>query len=226
MLKLENVKKSFVEPGGGRLPILDVPRFEVAAGEQIVLVGRSGSGKTTLLHLISGISKPDEGSIRIDGVEITRLPEAGRDRFRADKIGYVFQTFNLLPGFNALENVLLGMTFATGKVHPERAKHLLERVGLGHRLHHKPTQMSVGEQQRVAVARALANKPKLLLADEPTANIDTRHQKQVVDLIRETCHEENVSLVLVTHTPQVAEQFDRVDDLENINRLALAATSN
>ena len=226
MLKLENVKKSFVEPGGGRLPILDVPRFEVAAGEQIVLVGRSGSGKTTLLHLISGISKPDEGSIRIDGVEITRLPEAGRDRFRADKIGYVFQTFNLLPGFNALENVLLGMTFATGKVHPERAKHLLERVGLGHRLHHKPTQMSVGEQQRVAVARALANKPKLLLADEPTANIDTRHQKQVVDLIRETCHEENVALVLVTHTPQVAEQFDRVDDLENINRLALVATSN
>src|SRR5215475_7738630 len=93
MLKLENVKKSFVEPGGGRLPILDVPRFEVAAGEQIVLIGRSGSGKTTLLHLISGISKPDEGSIRIDGVEITRLPEAGRDRFRADKIGYVFQTF-------------------------------------------------------------------------------------------------------------------------------------
>ncbi|HEY2760726.1 MAG TPA: ABC transporter ATP-binding protein [Pirellulales bacterium] len=225
MLKLESVKKSFVEPGGGRLPILDVPRFEVAAGEQIVLVGRSGSGKTTLLHLIAGIAKPDEGSIRIDGVDITRLPEAGRDRFRADKIGYVFQTFNLLPGFNALENVLLGMTFATGKVHPERAKHLLERVGLGHRLHHKPTQMSVGEQQRVAVARALANKPKLLLADEPTANIDTRHQKQVVDLIRETCHEENVALVLVTHTPQVAEQFDRVDDLENINRLALVATS-
>jgi ABC-type lipoprotein export system ATPase subunit len=217
MLSLENVKKSFVEPGGGRLPILDVRRFQLVTGEQMVLIGRSGSGKTTLLHLIAGISRPDEGSIRIDGRDITKLAEAGRDRFRADKIGYVFQTFNLLPGFSALENVLLGMTFGTGRVKPDRAKHLLERVGLSHRLHHKPSQLSVGEQQRVAVARALANKPKLLLADEPTANIDTRHQQQVIDLIRETCREENVALVLVTHTSEVAKQFDRVDNLENIN---------
>ncbi|HTQ40523.1 MAG TPA: ABC transporter ATP-binding protein [Pirellulales bacterium] len=219
MLTLENVKKSFMEPGGGRLPILNVQQFHVAAGEQIVLVGRSGSGKTTLLHMIAGISRPDEGKIRIDGVDIARLPEAGRDRFRADKIGYVFQTFNLLPGFTALENVLLGMSFATGRAKPERARHLLDRVGLSKRLHHKPAQLSVGEQQRVAVARALANKPKLLLADEPTANIDTRHQQQVVDLIRDTCREENVTLVLVTHTPQVAEQFQRVENLEEINRL-------
>jgi putative ABC transport system ATP-binding protein len=185
----------------------------------MVLIGRSGSGKTTLLHLIAGISRPDEGVIRIDGVDIARLPEAGRDRFRADKIGYVFQTFNLLPGFTALENVLLGMSFATGRAKPERAKHLLDRVGLAHRLHHKPAQLSVGEQQRVAVARALGNKPKLLLADEPTANIDTRHQQQVVDLIRDTCREENVALVLVTHTPQVAEQFQRVENLEQVNQL-------
>ncbi|HZZ30210.1 MAG TPA: ABC transporter ATP-binding protein [Pirellulales bacterium] len=219
MLTLENVKKSFFEPGGGRLPILNVRHFHVAAGEQMVLIGRSGSGKTTLLHLIAGISRPDEGVIRIDGVDIARLPEAGRDRFRADKIGYVFQTFNLLPGFTALENVLLGMSFATGRAKPERAKHLLDRVGLAHRLHHKPAQLSVGEQQRVAVARALGNKPKLLLADEPTANIDTRHQQQVVDLIRDTCREENVALVLVTHTPQVAEQFQRVENLEQVNQL-------
>ena len=217
MLSLENVKKSFVEPGGGRLPILDVRRFVVAAGEQMVLIGRSGSGKTTLLHLIAGISRPDEGTIHIDGINIVRLPEAACDRFRADKLGYVFQTFNLLPGFTALENVLLGMSFATGRAKPERARQLLERVGLGHRLQHKPAQLSVGEQQRVAVARALANKPKLLLADEPTANIDTRHQQQVVDLIRETCREENVALVLVTHTSEVAKQFDRVENLENIN---------
>jgi ABC-type lipoprotein export system ATPase subunit len=219
MLALENVKKSFVEPGGGRLPILNVPRFQVAGGEQMVLIGRSGSGKTTLLHLIAGISRPDEGTIRIDGIDISRLPEAGRDRFRADKIGYVFQTFNLLPGFTALENVLLGMSFGSGRVHVDRARHLLDRVGLGHRLNHKPAQLSVGEQQRTAVARALANEPKLLLADEPTANIDTRHQQQVVDLIRETCREENVALVLVTHTPQVAEQFTRVENLEEINRV-------
>ena len=146
-----------------------------------------------------------------------RLSEAGCDRFRADKLGYVFQTFNLLPGFTALENVLLGMSFATGRPKPERARYLLDRVGLTHRLHHKPAQLSVGEQQRVAVARALGNKPKLLLADEPTANIDTRHQQQVVDLIREICREENVSLVLVTHTSEVASQFDRVENLENIN---------
>jgi len=223
MLTLENVKKSFFEPGGGRLPILDLRRFEVAVGEQMVLIGRSGSGKTTLLHLIAGIIRPDQGTIRIDGINIAGLPEAGRDRFRADKLGYVFQTFNLLPAFSALENVLLGMSFATGRPKPDRARHLLERVGLGKRLHHKPTQLSVGEQQRVAVARALANKPKLLLADEPTANIDTRHQQQVVDLIRDTCREENVALVLVTHTPEVAKQFERVENLENINQLTTAA---
>jgi ABC-type lipoprotein export system ATPase subunit len=219
MLALDRVKKSFIEPGGGRLPIVDIERFQVAAGEQMVLIGRSGSGKTTLLHMIAGISRPDEGSIRIDGTDITRLPEAGRDRFRADKIGYVFQTFNLLPAFSALENVLLGMSFASGKVHPDRARHLLDRVGLGKRLSHKPAQLSVGEQQRVAVARALANQPKLLLADEPTANIDTRHQQQVIDLVRGTCREENVSLVLVTHTPEVAQQFERVENLEHLNRL-------
>ena len=217
MLILENVKKSFVEPGGGVLPILDVPQFRVEADEQIVLIGRSGSGKTTLLHLIAGISRPDAGTIRTDGVNIVQLPEAGRDRFRADKIGYVFQTFNLLPGFTALENVLLGMSFATGRAKPARARQLLERVGLGKRLRHKPAQLSVGEQQRVAVARALANQPKLLLADEPTANIDTQHQQQVIDLIRETCREEHVALVLVTHTPEVAKQFDRVENLESIN---------
>ena len=122
MLSLENVKKSFVEPGGGRLPILDVRRFDVAAGEQIVLIGRSGSGKTTLLHIIAGISRPDEGTIHIDGINIVRLPEAACDRFRADKLGYVFQTFNLLPGFTAFENVLLGMSFATGST-PIRSEH-------------------------------------------------------------------------------------------------------
>lgn len=225
MLSLENVKKSFAEPGGGRLPILDVPSFSVAAGEQMVLVGRSGSGKTTLLHLIAGIARPDSGAIRVDGHDITRLHEAGRDRFRADKIGYVFQTFNLLQGFTALENVLLGMTFASGRARPERAKQLLDRVGLGHRLHHRPAQLSIGEQQRVAVARSLANKPKLLLADEPTANVDTRHQQQVVDLLRLTCSEENVAMVLVTHTPEVAEQFDRVENLEQINRVAGGAVA-
>ncbi len=217
ILSLRDVRKSFVEPGGNRLPILNIASFDVAAGEQMVLIGRSGSGKTTLLHVIAGISRPDSGVVQIDGTDIVALPEANRDRFRAAKLGYVFQTFNLLPGFSALENVLLGMTF--GGKHPDRrrAEELLQRVGLAHRLHHRPTMLSVGEQQRVAVARALANRPKLVLADEPTANVDAGHQQQIVDLIRQTCREENVALVLVTHTPEVAQQFQRVENLEHFN---------
>jgi putative ABC transport system ATP-binding protein len=222
MLLLKDVKKSFLEPDGGRLPILDIPEFRVAEGEQMVVVGRSGCGKTTLLHVISGISKPDSGLVQVDGLDITRLPEAGRDRFRARKIGFVFQTFNLLSGFSALENVLLGMTFVGERRDPGRARMLLERVGLGHRLAHKPAMLSVGEQQRVAVARALANRPKLLLADEPTANVDARHQQQIIDQIREACREDNVALVLVTHAPQVAEQFERVEQLEQINQAVAA----
>ena len=218
MLAIRDLRKSFIEPDGGRLPILDVREFAVDAGEQVVLMGRSGSGKTTLLHAIAGISRPDSGSVKIDGVEITALPEAGRDRFRADKIGYVFQTFNLLAGFSALENVLLGMSFASGRADEARARHLLERVGLAQRMTHKPAMLSVGEQQRVAVARALGNQPKLLLADEPTANVDAGHQQQIVDLVRSTCREEKVALLLVTHTPEVAGQFERVVQLQDINK--------
>ena len=218
MLLLQNVRKSFREPDGTVLPILHVPEFRVAAGEQMVLVGKSGSGKTTLLHIIAGISRPDTGKVEVDGRDIAQMPESIRDRYRAEKIGYVFQTFNLLAGFSALENVLLGMSFGSGKADPVRAEKLLDRVGLRHRLTHKPGMLSVGEQQRVAVARALANRPRLLLADEPTANVDSGHQQQIIDLIRETCREEKVALVLVTHTPDVAEQFDRVDHLEQFNQ--------
>jgi ABC-type lipoprotein export system ATPase subunit len=219
MLTLENVKKSYVEANGHLLPILDIPKYHVSTGEQVVLVGRSGCGKTTLLHVVAGISRLDTGLISIDGVNMSSFGEAMRDRIRADKIGYVFQTFNLLGGFTALENVLLGMTFARGRRNVQRAKSLLDRVGLSHRLQHKPAMLSVGEQQRVAVARALANKPKLLLADEPTANVDPANQQNIVDLIRETCREEKISLLMVTHSSDVSGQFDRVDRLEEINLL-------
>jgi ABC-type lipoprotein export system ATPase subunit len=225
MLELRNVKKSYAEPDGGTLPILDIPRFTVANGEHMVLVGRSGCGKTTLLHTIAGITRADGGEILIDGIDITKLSEAGVDKVRAAKIGYVFQTFNLLPGFTALENVLLGMTFARGRKDTGRAWHLLERVGLAHRATHKPAALSVGEQQRVAVARALANRPSLLLADEPTANIDPRNQQKIVDLIRETSREEGVSLIMVTHSLEVAGQFERVDRLEEINAAVAEAVS-
>ena len=220
MLELNNVTKSYVEANGHTLPILNVPRFSVPQCEQMVLWGRSGSGKTTLLHVIAGITAADSGSITIDGVDIASLSEAGRDRFRAAKMGYVFQTFNLLPAFTALENVLLGMTFARGRRDRNRAQQLLDRVGLSERITHKPGAMSVGEQQRVAVARALANRPRLLLADEPTANVDPSNQQNVVDLIRETCREEKIALILVTHASEVADQFERVVRLEDINQAA------
>jgi putative ABC transport system ATP-binding protein len=223
MLLLKDVHKTFRQPDGTPLVILDIKEFHVDAGQQVVLMGRSGCGKTTLLHVIAGISRPDAGVVRIDGCDITRLSEAGRDRFRADKIGYVFQTFNLLPGFSALENVLLGMSFAGARPDAPRARRLLERVGLAHRLSHRPAMLSVGEQQRVAVARALANRPKLLLADEPTANVDSAHQQQIIDLVRQTCREEEVALLLVTHTPEVAEQFSRVDRLEDFNQAVAVA---
>ena len=222
MLHVEKVRKSYREPSGEELRILDIPEFRLAAGEQVVLRGRSGCGKTTLLNSIAGLTTVDAGAIRIRDVDITRLPEAGRDRFRARHIGYVFQTFNLLAAFTALENVMLGMTFTGQRRDAKRAAELLEKVGLAHRLHHKPQALSVGEQQRVAVARALANKPLLLLADEPTANIDPAHQQQVIDLLREACRSENVAMLLVTHASEVSEQFERVEYLEQINRVAAA----
>ncbi|MEO0530385.1 MAG: ABC transporter ATP-binding protein [Planctomycetota bacterium] len=219
MLLLEGVRKSYEQPGAPRLPILDVPRLTVDAGEQLVIRGHSGCGKTTLLNSIAGLTTVDAGSITIKGVDLTKLPEAARDRFRARHLGYVFQTFNLLAGFTAMENVLLGMTFTGQKPDIDRARSLLDRVGLGHRGHHKPSAMSVGEQQRTAVARALANRPVLLLADEPTANVDPGHQQQIIDLLREVCRDESVAMLLVTHSDEVAGQFDRVEQLEEVNQV-------
>ncbi|MEZ6096590.1 MAG: ABC transporter ATP-binding protein [Pirellulaceae bacterium] len=217
MLQIEKLKKSFQQPDGGQVPILDVENFRIDSGEQVVLIGPSGCGKTTLLHIIAGIVRTDSGSVKLDGVEITKFSEAARDRIRAHKLGYVFQTFNLLPAFTALENVMLGMTFASGKHSVSRAKELLASVGLSHRLGNRPNTMSVGEQQRVAVARAMANQPKLLLADEPTANVDPGNQQQIVDLIRERCRDEGIAMLMVTHSMDVAKQFDRVERLEEIN---------
>ncbi|MDR0703605.1 MAG: ABC transporter ATP-binding protein [Planctomycetaceae bacterium] len=221
MLEIKNLKKSYLLPDGEELPILEIPKWSVEAGEQVVVVGASGCGKTTLLHIIAGILRPSSGHVLIDGWDTPILTEAERDQFRARRIGYVFQTFNLLQGFTALENVMIGMTFAGTRSDRHRAKDLLEKVGLGHRLHHQPAQLSVGEQQRVSVARALANKPKLVLADEPTANVDVGNQQQVIDMLRNTCEEEQVALILVTHAPEVANQFKRVDKLAEINLVVL-----
>jgi ABC-type lipoprotein export system ATPase subunit len=218
ILKITDLIKTFSQPGGGPLTVLDIPSLEVAVGEQVALSGQSGGGKTTLLHLIAGLLVPDSGSIRIDKTEITRLSEQGRDRFRAGAIGYVFQTFNLLPAFSALENVKLGMTFGVGHRDAGRAMDLLERVGLADRAHYRPSQLSVGQQQRVAIARSLAGSPRLLLADEPTANVDPVSAESVLNLIRTTCREEQVALLMVTHDMDIASQFDRVEELDHLNR--------
>lgn len=219
MLQIQNLTKTFTQPGGNEpLTILDIPEFAMAAGEQVALIGQSGGGKTTLLHLIAGLLLPTSGTIRIDNIETTKLSEQGRDRFRASKIGYVFQTFNLLPAFTAIENVRLGMTFGHGRIDAHRANELLDRVGLTDRAHYRPGQLSVGQQQRVAIARALAGKPRVLLADEPTANVDPASAESVLELIRNTCKDEDIALVLVTHSMDVANKFDRVVQLESINR--------
>ncbi len=216
-LWIKDLKKSY-----GTTHVLDVPSFTLERGGQVALSGSSGSGKTTLLNVIAGIGAAGSGSVLIDGSDILRLDEAGRDRFRARYIGYIFQTFNLLQGFTALENVVLGMTFAgTTKDAPKgRAAALLDRVGLAHRRGHLPRELSVGEQQRVAVARALANRPALVLADEPTANLDARTGRGVVELIREACAEEGSALLLVTHDPDVMVRFEDVRELASLNRAA------
>jgi ABC-type lipoprotein export system ATPase subunit len=222
VIELEQVRKSFATPGGGRTDVLDVPGFRLAAGEHCALEGKSGSGKSTLLNVIAGILRPDSGRVVIAGIDITRLDEARRDRLRADALGLVFQQFNLLPGFTALENVLVAMSFGSGRADRGRATELLAAVGLADRLHHRPAQLSTGQQQRVAVARALANRPRAVLADEPTASVDAAHQQQVIDLLRDTCTAQNVALLVVTHAPEVARQFPRRLRLEEFNRAAQA----
>ena len=226
-LTLNKLIKRYVAPDGSAVPVIDIPHFELAEGEQVALVGTSGSGKTTLLHLIAGILTPDSGQIifgsQADGqVDITVLREAQRDVFRGTYIGYVFQTHHLLPGFTAMENVLLGMSF-TGREHdPAWAKKLLTDVGLADRLNYRPARLSVGQQQRVAVARAMANRPRVVLADEPTGALDNKNAQQVLNLIRNLCEEVSASLLLVSHDMEIARQLTRMVNLSDLNRASTA----
>ena len=223
MLSISDLRKSFVTPEGLAALIVDVPAFSLTAGEQAALRGESGSGKTTFLHLIAGILAADSGRVEVDGVNMTAFGEAGRDRLRAEKIGYIFQTFNQLQGYTVLENVVLGMSFGPNGVDRAHAKELLERVGLGHRLDHFPRQLSTGQQQRVAVARALANRPRLVLADEPTGNLDRKHAREALALIREVCREAGATLLLVSHDEEVLAQFAGARDFAAINRPPVSA---
>ncbi len=219
-VQLIQLKKQYVAPDGSVVPVIDIERFELADAEQMALVGTSGSGKTTLLHLIAGILTPDSGQILFGSTDVAKLSEADRDVFRGRNVGYIFQTHHLLPGFTALENVLLGMTFGGGKHDPDWAKKLLNEVGLSERLHYKPNKLSVGQQQRVAIARALANRPKLVLADEPTGSLDAANAQQALDLIRKLCTKVGAALLLVSHDPHITQQMGRSVVLSELNRAA------
>lgn len=217
LLEIRDLIKSYRTPDGEVQTVLDVPAFALEEKEHVALRGTSGTGKTTLLNCIAGILSPDSGHIELAGRDMAVLGESARDRHRADNIGYIFQTFNLLQGYTCLENVLLGMSFGPGKDRA-RARELLTRVGLEDRLNYRPSQLSVGQQQRVAVARALANQPQLVLADEPTGNLDPRNGREALKLIREICGETDAALLLVSHDQEVLNQFDECRDLAEINQ--------
>jgi putative ABC transport system ATP-binding protein len=207
MIELRGVSKT-VPSGTGLLTILHPLDLIVPARQVVAITGPSGSGKSTLLGLIAGLDSPSTGRIAIDGVDITALDEDGLARLRGRRIGFVFQFFHLLPSLTALENVLVPMEIAGVKDARGRAAALLAEVGLSERGHHYPSQLSGGEQQRVAIARALANDPPLLLADEPTGNLDSTTGRQVIDLLLEVNRLRGTTLVLVTHDPELAAVAD------------------
>jgi|SRR6056297_970340 len=208
MIKAENLQKR-VPMAGSELEILKGITLEIKSGESVAIVGASGSGKSTLLGLLAGLDEASGGYVEIDDVNITALDEDGRAAFRARHVGFVFQSFQLLPALTALENVMLPLELNRHGKARDLAEQFLERVGLVERLQHYPRQMSGGEQQRVAIARAFATRPAILFADEPTGNLDTRTGAQVVDLLFELNRQEGTTLILVTHDQALAERCQR-----------------
>jgi putative ABC transport system ATP-binding protein len=207
MIELRDVSKT-VQSGNYPLTILHPLNLIVPAGQCLAIIGPSGSGKSTLLGLIAGLDAPTSGSVFIDGVDITRLDEDSLARLRGEKVGFVFQFFHLVPSLTALENILVPMEIAGRRDARLRAQGLLDEVGLHDRGHHYPSQLSGGEQQRVAIARALANDPPLILADEPTGNLDSTNGRLILDLLLQVRKARHATLVLVTHDPSVAAIAD------------------
>ena len=207
MIALKDVSKT-VQSGSAPLIILHPLTLEVPDGQCLAIVGPSGSGKSTLLGLIAGLDAPTSGEIRIDGIDITTLDEDALARLRGEKIGFVFQFFHLVPSLTALENIQVPMEIAGRSDAAARAQALLDEVGLHDRGHHYPSQLSGGEQQRVAIARALANNPPLVLADEPTGNLDSSNGRHILDLLLQVRRTRRVTLVIVTHDASVAAVAD------------------
>ena len=208
MIELKNVSK-IVRSGVEDLTILDNVSMTIPDGEFVAITGASGSGKSTLLGLIAGLDAPSSGEIFIDGDEVTKMSEDKLADLRSGKIGFVFQSFHLIPSLTAFENVLIPMEIIGMKEAKSRAGQLLEEVDLTNRGHHYPTELSGGEQQRIAIARAFANNPKILLADEPTGNLDSKNGQHIFDLMTELHRQNNVTLVLVTHDQALADKAQR-----------------
>jgi putative ABC transport system ATP-binding protein len=209
MLTLQNISKTF--PGAAR-PVLEQIRLELAQGEYIAIMGESGTGKSTLLNLIAGLDVPDSGQIRIDGQDLARMDDAGRTRLRREAMGFIFQAFHLLPYLTVRQNVMLPLLFNhdSQAQREQQVAAMLNAVGLGQRLHSSPRELSGGEMQRVAIARALVHRPRLILADEPTGNLDEESAAQVLHLIRSQMETGAHAGILVTHSLSAAQTADRI----------------
>jgi putative ABC transport system ATP-binding protein len=207
MIELRGVSKT-VDSGGHPLTILHPLDYTIGSGQFVAIVGPSGSGKSTLLGLLAGLDAPSTGSILVDGVDITQLTEDGLAKLRGEKIGFVFQFFHLVPSLTAFENVLIPMEIAGRRDATQRARQLLDEVGLTDRAHHYPSQLSGGEQQRIAIARAFANEPPIILADEPTGNLDSTTGRHIMDLLTNVHRTRQTTLVLVTHDAELAALAD------------------
>ncbi|MCL7422213.1 MAG: ABC transporter ATP-binding protein [Methylobacter sp.] len=213
LIVTEKLGKS-VQTSDGTLEILSAIDLSINAGESIAIIGESGSGKSTLISLLAGLDTPSTGSITLDGKIITVMNEDGRAAVRNELVGFVFQSFQLLPGLTALENVMLPLELAGDRNAQASATALLDRVGLSHRLSHTPKQLSGGEQQRVALARAFVTEPAILFADEPTGNLDSKTGEHIIELLFELNQENRTTLILVTHDPALAARCQRVIKLE------------
>lgn len=200
-------------------PVVRIAEFTLLEGQQLALYGRSGSGKSTFLNIAAGLLRPDTGSVCLDGTDLFSLSESRRDRYRGRKLGYVFQSFHLLPGLSVWENLWIAAALA-GTPDPKRLQHFLQRLDLCARRGHRPHQLSPGQQQRVALARALVQRPRLVLADEPTGNLDAELAREAIELLREMCAECGAALLLVSHSQAVLDSFPQTLAMTQLNGCA------
>ncbi len=218
VITIQNVKKSF-KVQKEHIPILHIPSFYLEKGKQVALIGPSGSGKSTLLHLMSGILTPDQGDVIVHGVNLAAQSEKMRDRFRAQNIGYVFQDFHLINSLTAEENIKLMLPKMARSEQKELVEHWFQKVGLYEKRNHKPSELSRGQQQRVAIIRALIQSPPIVLADEPTGSLDFENATHIMNLLLTLAEEQNQTLLCVTHDPYQIEKFHEIIRMEEVNEI-------